>query len=86
MPHQSTNAIRKSLFRRFWKPMAVLGTGGTTLAIWFEDALILGEEILAVIFLPVLAGFIYLLDILIFRARMPRREDLNNVDDKGAKK
>jgi hypothetical protein len=62
--------------RRFWKPVAVTGAGGTAVAVWLEEILLFGQEILALIFLPVIAGLIYLLDILIFRSRMPRREDM----------
>ena len=42
--------------------------------------------ILALILLPILAGVIYLLDIFIFKSRMPKREDLTNTYDQGAKK
>jgi hypothetical protein len=45
-----------------------------------------GIEILALIFLPILAGVIYLLDLFIFKSRMPRREDLDTPINKGAKK
>ena len=45
-----------------------------------------GEDLLALIFLPIMAGAIYLLDILIFKSRMPRREDMQNQTNKGAKK
>ena len=60
------------------KPAAITGAGGTAIAIWFDEIMMFGEEILALIFLPILAGVIYLLDILIFKSRMPRREDLDN--------
>ena len=70
------------LFRKtyagLWKPAAVTGAGGTAIAIWFEEIIAFGAEILALIFLPILAGVIYLLDILIFKSRMPEREDLEN--------
>ena len=75
---------RFPLVRRFWKPAAVTGAGGTAAAVWFEEILLFGQEILALIFIPLIAGVIYLLDILIFRSRMPRREDLQNANDKGA--
>jgi hypothetical protein len=86
MSHQSTHAPRFLNFRRLWKPAAISGAGGTAIALWLDEILIFGEEILALIFLPILAGVIYLLDILIFKSRMPRREDLNNPTDQGAKK
>ncbi len=73
-------------FRRLWKPAAVAGAGGTALAVWFDEILLFGEEILGLIFLPMIAGAIYLLDILIFKSRMPKREDLTHPVDRGANK
>jgi len=72
----SSISSRPSRIRRLWKPAALTGAGGTAVSVWLEDILLFGEEILALIFLPVIAGAIYLLDILIFRSRMPRREDM----------
>ena len=66
------------MFRRFWKPIAATGAGGTAIVIWFEEMLLFIQDILALIFLPILAGIIYLLNIFAFRSRMPRREDLTN--------
>jgi hypothetical protein len=83
MPHYSS---RFPLARRLWKPAAVTGAGGTAIAIWFEELLLFSQEILALIFLPIIVGAIYLLDIFIFKSRMPFREDLNNISDKGASK
>ncbi|MEI7845084.1 MAG: hypothetical protein WCK35_04685 [Chloroflexota bacterium] len=76
MSNHSTHSPRFPLLRRLWKPVAVTGAGGTAIAYWFEKIVMFGEEILALIFLPLLAGVIYLLDILIFKSRMPRREDM----------
>ncbi len=42
-------------------------------------------EILALIFLPIMASAIYLLDI-IFKSRMPERDDFDPPIDQGAKK
>lgn len=80
----SSNPPRPPVSRRFWKPAAVTGAGGTAVAIWFEEILVFGQDILALIFLPLIAGAIYLLDIFIFRARMPKREDLKTPNDRGA--
>jgi hypothetical protein len=76
MSDQAPRSSRLPRFRRLWKPVAVTGAGGTAAAVWFEEILIFGQEILALIFLPLIAGVIYLLDIFIFRSRMPRRDDL----------
>jgi len=85
MSNQSSHSHRFPFFRRLWKPAAVTGAGGTALAIWFEEIMLFGAEILALIFLPIMAGVIYLLDILIFKACMPGREDLKNTHETGAK-
>ena len=80
----STNSPHRPFFRRLWKPAAVTGAGSTAVAVWFEEILVFGQEILALIFLPLLAGVIYLLDIFLFNSRMPKREDLKNTNDQGA--
>ena len=86
MSNYSSHSPRFPLFRRLWKPAAVTGAGGTAVAVWFEEIIAFGAEILALIFLPVIAGAIYLLDILIFKSRMPRREDMKNINERGANK
>ena len=86
MPNHSTHSWHFPTFRRLWKPAAVTGAGGTAVAIWFEEIIALGADILALIFLPIMAGVIYLLDIFIFKSRLPRREDLENKNDPGAKR
>lgn len=86
MSTHSTHSPRFPLFRRLWKPVAVTGASGTAIAVWFEEILFFGQEILALIFLPIIAGAIYLLDIFIFKSRMPCREDMNNLNNKGANK
>jgi hypothetical protein len=86
MPDHSSHFHRIPLVRRLWKPAAVTGAGGTAAAVWFEEILLFGQEILALIFLPIIAGVIYLLDISIFKSRMPRREDMKTINDKGADK
>lgn len=77
---------RFPVFRRLWKPALVTGVGGATLAFWIDEIVMFGEEILALIFLPIMAGVIYLLDIFIFKSRMPRRKDLENIHDQEIKK
>lgn len=86
MSNHPPDSPRLRLVRRFWKPAAVTGAGGTAVAAWLEEILLFGQEILALIFLPIIAGVIYLLDIFIFRSRMPKREDLINPNDRGAMK
>lgn len=86
MSNHSKRSARFPVFRRLWKPAAATGAGGTAVAVWLEEILLFGQEILALIFLPIIAGAIYLLDILIFRSHMPKREDMNNANDRGATK
>lgn len=86
MSNHSTHSPRFPIFRRLWKPAVVTGASGATLAFWLDEIVMFGEEILALIFLPIMAGVIYLFNIFIFKSRMPRREDMENTNDRGAKK
>jgi hypothetical protein len=86
MSNPSTHSPRFPIFRRLWKPAAVTGASGTAIALWFDEIVMFGEEILALIFLPIMAGVIFLLDIFIFKSHMPHREDMENSNDRGAKK
>ena len=81
MSNHSVHSQRSPVFRRFWKPVAVTGAGGTAAVIWFEEIILFGAEILALIFLPIMAGVIYLLNIFIFKSRMPRREDKEKTNE-----
>ena len=78
MTQLPTQAHRVSILRRYWKPAAITGAGGTAVVVWFDELLLFGEEILALIFLPLLAGVIYLFDTFVFKSRLPRREDVDN--------
>ena len=77
---------RFPLFRRLWKPAVIIGAGGTAIAVSFDEIRELGHEFLALTFLILLAGSIYLLDIFIFKSCMPRREDMKTINDEGANK
>jgi hypothetical protein len=78
MSHLPAQTHHVSFLRRYWKPAAITGAGGAAVMVWFDELLIFGEEILALIFLPLLAGVIYLFDNFVFKSRLPRREDMNN--------
>jgi Ca2+-transporting ATPase len=69
MSHHSTQAPRFPILGRLWKPAVVTGAGGAALIIWLDEIMLFGQEILALIFLPILAGVLYLLDIFIFKSR-----------------
>jgi hypothetical protein len=73
----SSHSSRPPELRRLWKPAAGIGV-----AVWLEEILAFGQEIIAVIFLPLSAGVIYLLNAFLFRSRMPTREDLKPTNDR----
>ena len=75
-------ASRFPIFRRLWKPAVVTGVGGTAVSVWWDEIVMFGEEILALVLLPIMAGALYLLDIFIFKSRLPRREDFQNTDNR----
>ena len=68
-------SAKTGFLKRFWKPVAATGVGGTAVIIWFEEMLLFAQEIMALVLLPIMAGIIYLLDILMFKSRKPHRED-----------
>ncbi len=80
MSDSSTHTPRFGPFRRLWKPAAATGIGGTAAAIWFDEIISVSQDILALIFLPILAGTLYILDIFIFKSRIPRREDMKTIN------
>lgn len=69
----STNAT--SALRKYWKPVLATGAGGTSIIIWFEEIIVLGLDILAVLALFLLAGPIYLFNIFLFKSAMPTLKD-----------
>ncbi len=69
----STHAT--SVLRKYWKPALATGAGGTSLILWFEEILILGLDILAVLALLLLAGPIYLFNEYVFKSAMPKLKD-----------
>lgn len=83
MSHLPTQTHRVSFLRRYWKPVAITGAGGTAVVVWFDDLLMFGEDILALILLPLLAGVIYLFDTYLFKSRVPRSEDMNKLNNNG---
>jgi len=85
MSNQQHSVSRFPLVRKFWKPAVATGTGGTTLVIWFEEVIAFATDFIGVILLTVLGGLICLYDSLIFKSRIPRREDLRDTS-KGVKK
>lgn len=69
----STNAT--SALRKYWKPALVTGAGGTSIAIWFEEILLIGLDILAVLALLLLVGPIYIFNNFVFKSQTPTLKD-----------
>ena len=85
MSNQIHSISRIPLVRKFWKPAVVTGAGGTSLVIWFEEVIAFATDFIGVILLTILGSLICLFDNLIFKSRIPRREDLQDTS-KGVKK
>lgn len=86
MQRKPANFPRFPNIRRLWKPVVGTTAGGTAIAFWFEEILIFGEEILALIFFTIVGGLMYLFNLQIFKSEMPRREDFDNNNVRGVKK
>jgi len=86
MSPNSKSFARYPSARRLWKPVVATGVSGAAVVIWLEELIAFGAEILALIFLTVMAGVIYLLDIFFFNSRMPDREDVTHPNDQGVEK
>jgi hypothetical protein len=71
----STNAA--SALRKYWKAALVTGTGGTSVIIWFEEIILIGLDILAVLALLVVVGPIYMFNYFIFKSTTPTLKDKN---------
>ena len=82
MNHNSSSGSHPRRWRRWAPPAAALSAGGATLLIWFEEVVAFTVEFMGVIFLPILAGIIYLFNHLVFKSAMPRREDMENTTNK----
>jgi hypothetical protein len=86
MSNHQHSVSRFPLARKFWKPAAVTGAGGTSLIIWFEEVIAFATDFIGVIFLTILGGLICLFVHFVFKSRMPRREDMKNINDKEVRK
>lgn len=69
----STNTT--SALRKYWKPALATGAGGTSLILWFEEIIVFGLDILAVLALLTLAGPIYLFNHFVFKSATPTLKD-----------
>ena len=73
------HASRFPIFQRLWKPAVITGTA---VVVWWDEIMLFGEEILALISLFIMAGVLYILDIFMFKSRFPRHEDPQETVDK----
>ena len=64
-----------SALKKYWKPALVTGAGGTSLVIWFEEIIVIGLDLLAILAVLLVVGPIYIFDHYLFKSTMPRRED-----------
>ena len=86
MSKQTAQIVHPRHWRRWIPPAAAVGAGGTTLVIWFEEVVVFITEFIGVIFLPILAGIVYLFNHFVFKSAMPRREDIKNTDNGAARR
>lgn len=76
MPYFPKSTSHSLRIRRLWKPAIATGTGGTALVIWFEEIIFFATELIGVIFLPILAGIIFLFNIFLFKSCELKGDDL----------
>ena len=76
-------ANHSSILWQLWNPAAASAAGGKEPAAWFENILLYAEILLVLIFLPIVAGMLYLLNRHMFNSRKPVREDLHTTHDPG---
>lgn len=67
-----------AILKKYWKPALATGAGGTSLALWFEEILLIGLDLLVVLALLFVVGPIYLFNQFMFKSTLPRREDKNH--------
>lgn len=66
--------------KRWIRPAVATGAGGTALVVWLEELLAFAAEFIGVIFLPILAGIIYLFNHFVFKSTLPRRANRQNTN------
>ena len=82
-PHSVSHLPR---LHKLWKPAVVTGVGGTTLVIWFEEIMTFAADFIGVILLTILGGLICIFDNIVFKSRIPRHEDMENIHYQESKK
>lgn len=64
-----------SALRKYWKPALATSLGGTSIVIWFEEILLLGLDILAILSVLVVTGPILIFNHFLFKATSPSFKD-----------
>lgn len=64
-----------SALRKYWKPVLVTGAGGTSLFIWFEEIILIGLDILAILAVLLVTGPILIFNHFVFRSATPTLKD-----------
>lgn len=64
-----------SAIKKYWKPALATGAGGTSVILWFEEILVIGLDLLAILALLLVVGPIYLFNQYMFKSATPRPED-----------
>ncbi len=72
--------------RRPWKAVAFVAACGAFVAVWFQEVVSHVLESLGLLLLPLLAGLIYALDLLMFRSRRLPPQVLPQASGKGGVK
>ena len=85
MSNQPHSVSRFSQLRKLWKPAIASGAGGTSFIIWFEEIIAFATDFVGVILLAILGALICLFDNFVFKSRIPRQEDLQDITHKGVK-
>lgn len=64
-----------SALRKYWKPALATSLGGTSIVIWFEEILLLGLDILAILSVLVVTGPILIFNHFLFKVASPSLKD-----------
>lgn len=71
MQPNTTPTASPRRWRRWIKPAAAAGAGGTSLLVFFEELLIIAVDWMGVIVLTLMSGLIYILNHFFFKSATP---------------
>lgn len=81
MKHQHDSVSPSRHWRQWIPATTAAGAGGTALVVWFEELITFATEFIGVIFLPILAGILYLFNHYVFKSAMPKRTSMKKNRD-----